>query len=214
MKLPTPIGPRYPLILASASQRRQNLLRQVGIPFRALPSGIREGNTGEPPEKEACLLAEAKARKAYGVSPGSWILGADTLVVLGERVLVKPRSEDGARDMLGLLSGREHEVITGFVLLSPEGDTAHREAVSTRVQFRPLSTQEIKDYVRTGEPFGKAGSYAIQGVGAFLVEGIVGSYTNVVGLPLCALIRALVNAGALRSFPLLSRQGKGPARVE
>ena len=104
--------------------------------------------------------------------------------------------------MLRRLSGREHEVITGLALLAPDGRTAHNESVSTLVKFKTLREAEIEAYLATGEPFGKAGSYAIQGIGVFLVESIQGSYTNVVGLPLCALTRALVNCGALTIFPL------------
>ena len=104
--------------------------------------------------------------------------------------------------MLLLLNGKEHRVITGFCVLDPSATVAHSEAVTTLVRFKPLSEQEIEGYIRTGEPFGKAGSYAIQGVGSFMVEAINGSYTNVVGLPLCAVIKALVSAGGLECFPL------------
>ena len=104
--------------------------------------------------------------------------------------------------MLRLLSGREHRVITGFCLLDPSGGAVHSEAVSTRVSIKTLSDQEIDAYVLSEEPFGKAGSYAIQGVGSFMVKGITGSYTNVVGLPLYALIKALIRVGALKSYPL------------
>jgi len=100
------------------------------------------------------------------------------------------------------LSGREHRVITGFCVLDPLGRIARTEAVETLVRFRSLSRQEVEAYLATGEPFGKAGGYAIQGIGAFMVEGITGSYTNVVGLPLSALIKALLAEGALRAFPL------------
>jgi septum formation protein len=104
--------------------------------------------------------------------------------------------------MLSLLSGKEHEVITGFCLLNPSGEMAHSEAVTTLVKMKRLDEKEINAYVAIGEPFGKAGSYAIQGIGAFLVESISGSYTNVVGLPVCALIKSLLATGALKNFPL------------
>lgn len=106
--------------------------------------------------------------------------------------------------MLRLLSGRAHDVITGFCILNPFGETAHSEAVTTRVYIKELTDQEIDDYVNTNEPLDKAGSYAIQGIGSFLVKGISGSYTNVVGLPLFALIKALVAVGAIERFPLPS----------
>jgi septum formation protein len=104
--------------------------------------------------------------------------------------------------MLTLLSGKEHRVITGICILDPSGKVAHSEAVTTLVRFIKLTERQIKAYIRTGEPYGKAGSYAIQGIGAFMVESITGSYTNVVGLPLSALIQALLTVGALRGFPL------------
>ena len=103
--------------------------------------------------------------------------------------------------MLGLLAGKEHCVITGFALLDPSGEVVHSEEVSTHVTMKVLSDHEIEAYIATGEPFGKAGSYAIQGLGAAMVVGITGSYTNVVGLPICAVVQALVRAGALDQFP-------------
>ena len=105
--------------------------------------------------------------------------------------------------MLGLLSGKEHSVITGFCILDPSGSTAHSEEIITRVKMKRLTDEEIDGYTATGEPFGKAGSYAIQGIGAFMVESISGPYTNVVGLPLCALVKALIACGALKKFPFL-----------
>ena len=104
--------------------------------------------------------------------------------------------------MLSLLSGETHKVHTGYCILNPYGELAHSETVTSLVRMKPLSAEEIDAYIMTGEPFDKAGSYAIQGIGAFMVESISGSYTNVVGLPLCALVKALLSIGALRSFPL------------
>jgi septum formation protein len=104
--------------------------------------------------------------------------------------------------MLGLLSGKEHRVITGICVLTPSGKVAHSESVTTLVRFIKLTGQQIEAYISTGEPYGKAGSYAIQGIGSFMVESISGSYSNVVGLPLCVLIKSLLTVGALRSFPL------------
>lgn len=198
------ISKNSPLLLASASPRRKQLLRQMGIPFRPLTSRVREDRLSSEPRRNARLLAEAKARAVLQKSFGSWILGADTIVVLGRAVLGKPGDEGEAFSMLRSLSGKEHKVITGFCLLSPEAKKVHSETVVTRVRFKPLTKQEILGYIATGEPFGKAGSYAIQGIGTFLVQGITGSYTNVVGLPLCALVRALLATGALRQFPLPS----------
>ncbi len=196
-----PISKDSPLLLASASPRRKQLLRQMGVPFRTLTSQVREGILSRHPRRNVRLLAEAKAQAVLQKSVGNWILGADTIVVLGSAVLGKPKNEGEAFSMLRQLSGKEHSVITGFCLVTPDSKQAHSEAVVTRVTFKALTKKEILGYVATGEPFGKAGSYAIQGIGAFLVEGITGSYTNVVGLPLCALVNALLSTGALKSFP-------------
>jgi septum formation protein len=155
-------------------------------------------------------LARKKAVQVGRTHKGTWILGADTLVVIDGRILGKPLNGRDIKRMLEALSGREHRVFTGFCLIDPGGKTAHEEAVLTRVRIKNLSREEIEAYLETGEPFGKAGGYAIQGVGAFMVEGIYGSYTNVVGLPLCALIKALLRVGALSRFPipcLLTKKG-------
>jgi septum formation protein len=153
------------------------------------------------PEDVTRLLAGEKAMEVHRRAHGSWILGADTTVTLGSHILGKPTNGKEAKKMLRLLSGREHQVITGFCIVDPSGRFAHRESVSTVVRFKQLTDEEITGYVGTKEPFGKAGSYAIQGIGAFMVERISGSYTNVVGLPLCAVIQGLVSAGALDRFP-------------
>ncbi|MBP1738645.1 MAG: septum formation protein Maf [Deltaproteobacteria bacterium] len=193
-----------PLVLASASPRRKRLLRQIGIPFRTLSSRVKEDLLSRDPLMNARLLAEAKAQAVVQKCAGNWILGADTIVVLNRAVLGKPSDEDEAFSMLRQLSGKEHRVITGFCLVAPDSKKAHSEAVVTRVTFKALTRREILGYVATGEPFGKAGSYGIQGIGAFLVKGITGSYTNVVGLPLSALVSALLATGALKEFPIHS----------
>jgi len=198
----TAISPESPLFLASASPRRKVLLRQIGLPFRAYSSAVEENLSGLDSCRNAVALAEKKARKVFAGSPGNWVLGADTMVVLEGAVLDKPEGGEEAFSMLSRLSGREHRVVTGFCLINPSGDTAHAEAVVTRVTMKKLTEEEIRGYVASGEPYGKAGSYAIQGLGAFMVESISGSYTNVVGLPLCALVKALLATGALKTFPL------------
>lgn len=195
------INKENPLILASNSPRRKRLLQQIGLPFRSLPSQVDENQAlGEPPVK-AVLLAEKKAKAVYSQSKDSWILGADTMVVVDGRILGKPRDHEDIHSMLSRLSDKEHEVITGFCVLDPSGEVAHSEAITTLVKMKRLSKGEINAYVATGEPYGKAGSYAIQGVGAFMVESISGSYTNVVGLPVCALVKSLLALGALKDFP-------------
>jgi septum formation protein len=201
MSFPT-ISTEYPLILASSSPRRKRLLEQIGLPFRSLPSNIEEKGVANRTNGQAGLLAEKKAGAVHSISNNGWVLGADTMVVLGETMLGKPGDHDDARSMLLLLSGKEHKVITGFCLLDPTSKVAHSEEITTLVKMKRLSEEEIRAYVATGEPFGKAGGYAIQGIGAFMVEAISGSYTNVVGLPVCALINSLVTTGALKSFPL------------
>jgi septum formation protein len=198
------ISKAYPLILASASPRRRRLLTQIQIPFRVVPGAVDENETGHEPTEMCRRLAEKKAIQVCSLAGPFWILGADSIVVISDRVLGKPRDEAEAGAMLSLLSGKEHRVVTGFCILDPSGQTAHSEAVSTAVCFKPLNDAEIQSYIRTGEPFGKAGAYAIQGIGAFMVESISGSYTNVVGLPVCAVIKALIRVGALARFPVLS----------
>ena len=200
-----PISKDSPLVLASGSPRRKQLLRQIGIPFRTMTSRIREDALSRDPLLNARLLAEAKAHAVIEKCEDSWILGADTIVVLHGAVLGKPADEGEAFSTLRQLSGKEHRVITGFCLVASESKKSYSDAVVTRVTFKALTKREILGYVATGEPFGKAGSYGIQGIGAFLVKGINGSYTNVVGLPLCALVNALLSTGALKGFPTPSR---------
>ncbi|MCB2170955.1 MAG: septum formation protein Maf [Deltaproteobacteria bacterium] len=196
------IDGQNPLILASASPRRKRLLEQACLPFEIVVSRIREEATEGLAPADLCLgLAREKAMDVSSRIRPSWILGADTIVVLGDRILGKPADRQDALNMLSLLSGKVHRVITGFCILTPSGIVAHVETVSTSVTVKELGGDERKAYVDTGEPFGKAGGYAIQGIGSFMVESISGSYTNVVGLPLCAVIKALRKAGALEKFP-------------
>jgi len=197
----SPVNAQSPLILASASPRRRHLLSQIGLPFRVIKSNVSETNTGADPERLCRVLAEKKALRVYPETEASWILGADTVVAIEDSILGKPEDDGDAMRMLDFLSGKEHRVITGFCVLNPTGAIAHTEAVTTFVRVKKLARKEIKAYVATGEPHGKAGSYAIQGIGAFMVEAIAGSYTNVVGLPLCALIKCLFSTGALETFP-------------
>lgn len=203
--MPFPIiSNQHPLILASASPRRKRLLMQMGLPFRVAPSDLDEKEMGGEPLQISRVLAEKKATRVYPLAGSSWILGADTIVVIKNRILGKPQDDAEAREMLRLLSGVEHSVVTGFCILNPLGEITHSEAVITAVRFKGLKKEEIEAYISTGEPFGKAGAYAIQGVGSFMVESISGSYTNVVGLPICAVIKALISTGALKTFPLPS----------
>ena len=192
----------FPLVLASASPRRRDLLEQVDIPFVVSPADIDESERSDNPGDNARILAEEKAQAIYGGRENGWVLGADTIVVIGSRVLGKPRDEKDAEKMLRMLSGKEHRVITGFCICSPDGKIAFSDHVSTDVDVKPLTDQEIQKYISTKEPFGKAGAYAIQGIGSFMVQGIKGSYSNVVGLPVCEVIKGLEHVGAVNGFPM------------
>ena len=177
------------LILASASPRRAEILRNAGFTFEAQPAHVDETPLqDETAEAYVQRVASAKARavaKSLDASKGrAVVIGADTAVVADGHILGKPADADHARRMLRLLSGREHDVLTGlsFVTLPAGAETLHVE--STRVSFLPLSDEDIEDYVRTGEPFDKAGAYGIQGLGGRFISRIEGCYFNVMGLPI------------------------------
>jgi septum formation protein len=186
------------LILASKSPRRYELLKQVGLDFEVIPSGVAEDffNT-ESPREHVLRLAEAKAREVASKYPDRWVIAADTIVYINGSILGKPKSREEAVDMLRCLSGQEHRVLTGFSVCRSEKGESDKEAVQTVVKMKPLTSSEMMWYVQTGEPFDKAGGYAIQGIGSFMIESIRGSYTNVVGLPLCELIQMLTRRGAI-----------------
>lgn len=179
------------LILASTSPRRAELLKSAGIVFSAgSPDADEELCAGETPVAYAVRTACAKAESIPAVS-GTVVLGADTVVAAEGRILGKPADEADAQSMLRLLSGKLHEVITGVCLHSAEKTVCFH--VTTAVLFRDLSEEEIAAYVATGDPLDKAGAYAIQNGAAGMVRRIDGSYSNVVGLPLCEVIEALEN---------------------
>lgn len=187
-----------PLILASQSPRRKELLEQAGLVFTVVPSGVDENEiTVTEPAHYARYLAEAKAMDISEKFPDNWVLGADTIVVSDGLVLGKPGSVDEARAMMKRLSGRQHIVYTGFCICRKNSGNKISETVQTLVEFKVLSEGEMTWYVETPEPYDKAGGYAIQGLGAFLVKRIEGSYTSVVGLPVCEVIEALTALGAL-----------------
>lgn len=183
------------LILASSSPRRSELLTNAGFTFEVIPSRASEEHDGtEPPAELVKRLALEKAREVAGrVSDDkrAVVLGADTVVVLGGDILGKPASEDDARRMLALLSGREHEVTSGVALVQANGQRSVAETETTRVVFRKLTEEEIAAYVATGEPMDKAGAYAIQGHASRFVTRIEGSYFNVMGLPVALVDRLL-----------------------
>jgi septum formation protein len=178
------------LILASASPRRSELLRNAGIEFSVEPAHVPEqAKPGELPLAYAKRLAYDKAIAVSARNPDSVVLGADTIVVADEHLLEKPTDAADAARMLALLSGRIHQVITGVCLLAQ--GFAQTEAEVTEVQFAPLDDSEIAAYIETGEPMDKAGAYAIQGIASRWVERIDGCYFNVVGLPVPRVYRML-----------------------
>lgn len=194
-------GNKPPLILASASPRRGELLQLLSIPFETIPSRIEEiFYEGELPEEHVMRLARAKAEEVAGQYPGRWVLAADTVVEIDGRILGKPKDQREAEEMLRMLSQREHRVLTGYYIMNSSSSPKKGGKVTTRVKFKALSAGEIRWYVGTGEPFDKAGGYAIQERAAFMVEGISGSYTNVVGLPLGEVVEALQELGAVDLF--------------
>jgi len=179
------VGALPKIILASASPRRAEILRTVNWPFEIMPMDIDE--TREPGEDAATYvqrLARTKAETAARRSAGVTTVGADTVVVINERVLGKPGDEDDARGMLRQLSGQWHQVLTGVALVNNATSESKVAYATTHVKFGAMSPNEIDWYVSTGEPMDKAGAYAIQGLGARFIEGIRGDYFNVVGLPL------------------------------
>jgi septum formation protein len=214
-----------PLVLASASPRRKELLEKLGFAVKTIPSNADETrDESEPPEdfvkrmaRLKVLLAvrrlqstlytpEAEAARltmprAPREEPVRWVVGADTIVVLRDEIFEKPRDTAHAAEMLAALSDKEHMVLTGFCLFDLRKNKEGLQAVSTLVKFKKLSRGEIEKYLSLGESMDKAGAYAIQGVGAYLVEYIQGSYTNVVGLPVCQLVEMMEEMGANDVLP-------------
>ncbi|MCH4178469.1 MAG: Maf family protein [Megasphaera sp.] len=183
------------LILASGSPRRRELLSQAGIAYMVNPSNYtEESSKKKDPEKFAQVQAIGKARDVAAKYPGQWVLGADTIVAIGDTILGKPGNDKEAAAMLKKLSGQKHSVFTGVALV--KDDALYTKVVETKVWFRRLDEEEIAAYVATGEPRDKAGAYGIQGKAASFVDKINGSYTNVVGLPLAQVCKLLHKAKA------------------
>jgi septum formation protein len=195
------------LILASASPRRQELLRAAAVPFTVEATDIPEiPGAGEPARDFTERLALAKARVVAARHPGEFVLGADTTVVVDQHILNKPEDDEDARRMLRLLSGRSHQVITGVCLMVAELRNGNGElrtgfvdvrSETTTVCFAELSESDIDFYVGTGEPADKAGAYAIQGIASRWISRIEGDYANVVGLPVALVYRMLREHGAI-----------------
>jgi septum formation protein len=208
------------LVLASASPRRQELLRNAGIEFLVQPTDIPEiPQPGEQPKVLAERLAREKALAVFRQRPSDYVLGADTVVIVDEQILGKPRDASDAAHMLRLLSGCSHQVLTGVCLVgpAPTGESprpgtenqslrsrAEHLAVAsetTLVTMGPLSDEEIRSYIATGEPMDKAGAYAIQGIASRWITRIEGDYCNVVGLPVSLVCGMLKKCGVLPQIP-------------
>ncbi len=215
----------YQLVLASASPRRKELLERIGFAVKIVPAEIEEimepeedptefvkrmsrtkvlsvvnrlkGTMAPPAETQGQQTVGSKKREG----PDRWVVGADTIVVVDGEIMGKPGSPDEAFDMLQKLSGRDHTVVTGFCIFDLLKNKEGIQAVVSNVRFKRMSRREIEKYLSVGESTDKAGAYGIQGVGSYLIDSIVGSYTNVVGLPLCQLMEMFEEMGAHDILP-------------
>jgi septum formation protein len=179
------------IVLASSSPRRRRLMEQLGLGFAVVePGPVREVNSGVP-EEAALANALAKAKDVAERQRDAIVISADTVVVVGGKVLGKPASASEAEGMLTLLQGRTHRVMTALAVVHAASGAVESDVVETRVRMLPMTSEGIRAYVGTGEPMDKAGGYAIQGLGAVLVDEIEGCYFNVVGLPLSRLAMLL-----------------------
>lgn len=184
------------LILASNSPRRFALLKQLHLEFSVVPAEIREEiQRDESPKDYVLRIALAKAEQVSDRYPECTVIGADTIVVIGNKILGKPEDKARAKEMLRELEGKEHDVITGISVMNRSKNIVLGRTVKTRVKMKALSEEEIDAYILTNEPLDKAGGYGIQEMGAVFIEEIKGSYTNVVGLPLHTLYELLNEAG-------------------
>lgn len=203
--MPQPISAAFPLVLGSASPRRREILSNLQIAIRVLPADIVE--TVRPDEQPLPYIERIATEKLAGVAERArgeacaGMLVADTIVVIDGEILGKPTDTADAERLLQKLCGREHAVYTRYAIATGEGSPLLARTVESAVWLRAASAAEITGYARTGEGLDKAGAYAIQGIGAFLVERISGSYTNVVGLPACEVVRDLTAVGLLTGFP-------------
>jgi septum formation protein len=186
------------IVLASESTRRVDILRTLGISFSIIPPDIDETKLkDETPQEFVARISYEKANKVGRHFPEKWVIAADTIVVLKGKVLGKPKDERDAFNMLRTLRGKWHKVITGYCVLNLLKNVVYRDIVETKVFVRHMTDDEITRYIKTSEPMGKAGSYAVQGKGGYMVKEIKGSYTNVVGLPICEIAEALLSLGVL-----------------
>ena len=214
-----------PIILASASPQRKELLERIGFVVRDMPANIDETRLEEePPESYVKRVArdkvltvvnriranlypsegeEGSGRPATSTSREGlrWVIGADTVVVASGRILGKPKDQSDALEMLNLLSGTEHQVITGYCVFDIVKNKEGLQAVTSAVRFKRATSTEMETYLAVGESMDKAGAYAVQGVGSYLIEYVNGSYTNVVGLPLCQVVEMMQEMGARDVLP-------------
>ena len=185
-------------ILASASPRRIELLNYLGLSFEVMPSNVDEAFIkGEMPKEHVLRLSEEKVKKVCALHPEAWVMGADTIVIVNDHVLGKPHTPDEAKEMLGKLSGQVHKVFTGFTVARKSASILIGDAIESSVRFREITEDEMTWYINSPEPYDKAGGYAVQGTGAFFIREIWGSYTNVMGLPLCEVVDVLKQVGAI-----------------
>jgi nucleoside triphosphate pyrophosphatase len=183
-------------VLASSSPRRRELLASINLDFEVVPSHIPEvRGEGESPEEYVARLSREKAAAVAEQFPDSWIIAADTTVLLGDELLEKPADGDDAARMLAAIAGKTHVVYTGVTLLNAAKNWRETRVSESEVRMLPLDAREIAWYVATGEPLDKAGAYAVQGIGGMFIDSIHGSYSNVVGLPLATLFAMLRKAG-------------------
>jgi septum formation protein len=194
-----PFRALLPLVLASASPRRQALLAGQGLGFEVVPSTLKEPapEPGEAPADYAARMARIKGQDIAARHPDKVIISADTIVVQDSSILGKPKDAAHALDMLSSLAGRWHEVMTGFCVLRHSDGVSLCRTVTTRVHMAGNSREMLQAYIGTKEPMDKAGAYGIQGIGAFLVDEVQGSYTNVVGLPLREILDILISYGVI-----------------
>ena len=182
-----------PLILASSSPRRQKMLQNLGIHFETVPAHVDETPlVSEKPEAFAGRMARAKALKVAENNPQAWVIGADTIVCTAKNILGKPRDQKNALSILKLLIGKKHQVMTGICLCHAKHQYETTIVEISQVTFIDTTDDILEAYIRTGEPLDKAGAYGIQGIGSFLIRGVEGSCTNVIGLPIDMIIQQLL----------------------
>ncbi len=188
-----------PIILASQSPRRKELLEQAGLIFKIMAAEIDEDAVPlAPPRDYVKNLSRIKADHIAKGLENHWVIGADTIVVVEGNILGKPKTREDSIRMLTRLNNKQHSVFTGFTICNHTRGEVITKAIETKVTFKNLSERQIQWYAATEEPYDKAGGYGIQGIGAFLVRKISGSYSNVVGLPVCEVIETLTNFGIIQ----------------